>query len=292
MLNLIKAYLDVSQCFHRWSYAEKAIHALHLISGGKGYIKGIIKFKQIIDVANQIIDEAGSGFLGRIHPTDLAFASNFLAYVPYGGEIVCNENMYSCLEILDPGQNYSSIYTSSFKTPAFGVGADLDPRCPAAICDPIDLDVNCSANSDPVCWHSKVKGELAVYFDIGCALDDTNCQNTEQTGAITAVSLLKGGYVHSCKSSSGTIFPAEQVSSQDFKARYNVNGSNGRMLGTFFEKAEDRGTGYTRFQRSLSATLNVVVELLSKMWASSKADQVTFLHFKTHFPFSYEHSEI
>ena len=180
--------------------------------------------------------------MAQFRPTDFKFVPTTASYSVSGGNIVCTENLYSCLEILEGGQDYVSTVPASFEIPSFSPSSNPDPRCPHTFCDPMDLSVGCVFNSDPVCWHQKIQGDTAVYFDYGCALDDRDCRNTEQTGAVTELVLLEGGYSHGC--TPGTLVYGSQ-GDKKYSAFFHVNGDDKRISEIYFKTAQDRGAGFT-----------------------------------------------
>ena len=213
----------------RWSYPDGAVLALHLVSAGTGYISGVLKF--LADAT-----QPGSGFLGIFNPGKIFFDSNSVSYSVSGGSLACVSGLYSCLAIIDGGRNYAFTAPLTLQESAFGPGDGNDPRCPLPACNPIDLSISCTINSDPVCWHLRIPRTVGIYYAAGCALDDSGCQNKEQTGSITAVHLFENGISHGCAAG-----PLMTGAGGYFQAKYNTNTTNGRITDVFFETADDRG---------------------------------------------------
>jgi hypothetical protein len=185
----------------------RSITAISISRPGTGYIPGIIN----------ILSEMGNGFLAYTDTSD-------------SGQIVCNPTQKAeCARIMNKGHGFEAETTMPMSAGETQLsGSDL--KCTPTSCDLLRKDTNCSLSQEPVCSSIKVRGQVDIHYDVGCARDDSSCTKTRMTDTITSMMLMIGenstlrGHTSKCFSP-GTIFHdnSKRQGSTSLRVEYQVH---------------------------------------------------------------------
>ena len=224
---------------------------------GRGYVRGVYR----------ISSDNGNGFLAYSDTENISLVRGAYPNAGYnftGGSLVCNPaRQTECARIVSSGTGF----VPDTSLPSSIADSQLiqdDYKCLQAGCDPLMKDFNCTLSREPVCNAVKVRGALDIFYDHGCARDDTACRETRMSESITTMTLMSGqeshlpGHTSNCRHP-GVIFHNNtggggsggwmdhkglRLDSASLRVDYTVNSATGVMLELEFPDAAGHGKGY------------------------------------------------
>ena len=226
---------------------------------GRGYVPGVYR----------LFSKSGAEFLAYSDTDELTMVrdkSPLAGYNFSGGSLVCSPlTPTQCARIVSAGAGFEP----DTSLPASVADSQLvgkDYKCLRGGCNPLMKDYNCTLSREPVCNAVKVRGSLDIFYDYGCARDDTACREIRMSESITTMKLLNGnngqprGHTSKCRQP-GVIFhnntgDADRHSWMEYRGLrldkaslrvdYTVNSATGAIVALEFPDAAGHGEGYAK----------------------------------------------